>query len=514
VTKASKGASVFLALFALPFLGFGLFGFVAFLRQAGQSGRGNTIFGALLSLVFAFIGGGLFVASIWGYFKLKEQAAIEQSHPDSPWLWRQDWAAGRADSLNRNSAIGWWIMAGFCNLVTIPITLASLPRFQETSDPKFLIPAGFGIIGIILLVVAVRATLRRQRFGKTYLELQSLPFTPGGRMRGAIHLRWNTSAEHGIKFRLSCMRKITSGNGNNRSTSQVALWEKEQTVPASTVLPSPFDTVIPVEFAIPSDAYESNHESSNDQILWLLHVEADVPGIDYADSFEVPVFHTASSRAGTDRPRFASEESFSNTAPAFQSDDSDVAAPAHTKIVISTTPEGHTEFYWPAFRHPSATLFLLAFTIAWTGIVYVLWHSKAPFFFAIFFGFFDLLLIYGVLSSLFGTARVVIGNGKLAWRRSILPARLQEVAFGEIDRILPVTPPQQNAIKNTSYSIRLWTKGKKKVLLADSMGRDESRWIVAQMEALAGLKRDTHIELDSLYVSGAPPQRARGSAAN
>jgi len=45
--------------------------------------------------VFALIGGGLSTQDR-GYGRLKKQAAIEESNPLSPWLWRTDWASSRA----------------------------------------------------------------------------------------------------------------------------------------------------------------------------------------------------------------------------------------------------------------------------------------------------------------------------------------------------------------------------------------------------------------------------------
>jgi len=54
-----------------------------------------------------------------------------------------------------------------------------------------------------------------------------------------------------------------------------------------------------VEFSIPSDAYESNHDDPNDQVLWLLHAQADVPGVNYSDDFEVPVFRLTPSSASS-----------------------------------------------------------------------------------------------------------------------------------------------------------------------------------------------------------------------
>ena len=58
----------------------------------------------------------------------------------------------------------------------------------------------------------------------------------------------------------------------------------------SRLLLAPAGTCIPVEFDIPEDAYETNHEMPSDQLLWMLHAQADVPGVDYCDDFEIPVF--------------------------------------------------------------------------------------------------------------------------------------------------------------------------------------------------------------------------------
>jgi hypothetical protein len=55
------------------------------------------------------------------------------------------------------------------------------------------------------------------------------------------------------------------------------------------------------------------------------------------------------------------------------------------------------------------------------------------------------------------------------------------------------------------YAIRLRTKNGRRVTLADEISsRQEARWIVSQIETLAGLKIDTHVEIDAPY--GPPPQ--------
>jgi hypothetical protein len=265
---------------------------------------------------------------------------------------------------------------------------------------------GLCLFPVILLVGALRATIRRERYGKTYLEFNSLPFSPGKRVSGQIQLRLPNSTPHGVDLQLSCVRRIITGSGKQQTTNEIVLWQGEKNVPQAALASGPLGTAIPVDFGIPQDAYETDHEQPRDQLLWLLTAKADVPGVDYSDKFEVPVFRTAGGAASPSPDTFASgfastfgSAAAAGTAPAFESDSSEVSAPLHPKVVVSTTNDGSTEFFFPAFRNRGQTLGLLLFTLVWTGIVYFLAHSKAPFFFAPVFGFFDFILVYGFLQS-------------------------------------------------------------------------------------------------------------------
>jgi len=113
-------------------------------------------------------------------------------------------------------------------------------------------------------------------------------------------------------------------------------------------------------------------------VLWLLHAQADVPGVNFSDDFEVPVFRlTPSSASATEpAPIFPSDAPAETAPPAFQSDPTDVPAPANAKVAFTTGMDGSAEFYFRAFRNPSQVLTLFVFTAVWTGIVYFLGHSK------------------------------------------------------------------------------------------------------------------------------------------
>jgi len=505
VTKPSKGAAAFFICFGLMFLVPGLLSLFTFLANAHNPGTSGTVVGAAIALFISAIGGGFVLVAFGGYRKLKQQAAIEEANPSSPWLWRTDWASRRAESQNKKTEITAWVVCIFCNLVMIPVAVNLIPQLARRNDPRVFLIVGFCSIGVILFVVALRATLRHRRFGNTYFAFDSLPFSPGGRLAGRIHLKLNADAAHGIDLRLSCVRKMVTGSGDSRSTVQTVLWQTEQNVSSGAMGMDPFSRTIPVDFAIPSDAYVTDHDNSSDQVLWLLHAQADIPGIDYSDDFELPVFKTSFSAEQAQTDSSSETSSFASGT----SDDSNavpVSAPAHPKVIISSQ-EGGTEFYFPAFRTPSRAIFLLIFTAIWTGVVYFLFHSKAPWFFPIIFGLMDIFVILGLFHVAMGTARVRVGNGAIVSTTRVLGVgSTKQFLFSEVDAIVAVTSGQQSGTQgNSMYAIRLRTKNGRRVTLADEISsRQEARWIVSQIETLAGLKIDTHVEMDSAY--GPPPQ--------
>jgi len=515
VTRPSKVGGVLLTVFGLIFVAAGIFFASTLLSDAPGQVQGNRWVGVLVSTVFILVGGGILYAVIYGTRKIREQAAAEQSNPESPWLWRKDWAARRAESKNQNNAVGLWLAATVWNSIAFTVAAFNVPRLWRASSLLAFFPLLFCVAGVILAAAAARASLRRKRFGQAYFEFASLPFPPGRSLKGTIHLRFNTDAKHGIDLSLSCVRQVTTDTGDNRSTQETVLWQADKNVPQALLTPGPMgDSTIPVEFSIPSDAYESYHEQPDDKVLWLLHAQADVPGVNYSDDFEVPVFRlTQPSASGPADSFFKAQEG--TAPPAFLSDASDVPAPPNPKVVVSVGTNGGTEFYFSAFRNPGQVLVLLVVTTIWTAVVYLLFHDRhAPWFFGPLFGLFDGCLIYALIRTATGSCRIEVGNGRIRFRRAMLGIGTpREVPFSDIAQILTVTIAQQrNAF--ASYYLYLYTKDGRKLTLADAIdNRQEARWVAAQLEKLAGLKLDTHVAVQAgLGVPATPPQRGRAAS--
>ena len=497
--RPSKGGAVFLTLFGLPFLAAGLAFIYKQLADSGNHTPFQTVAAILFGSVFAFIGGGLMYGSVRGYGLLRQQAAREEASPLSPWLWRTDWAARRAESLNKKSAVVLWVLAVLCNLITLPFLLGMTQQFARDRNPVILVLLGFNLIGAILVVAAARASIRRRRFGDTYFEFDTLPFSTGERVRGRIHLRLDTRAEHGIDLRLSCVRKIVNGSGKDSTTQQIILWQADQNVPSGAVAPGPLGNSIPVDFPIPADGAITSHDNPRDQILWLLHAKADVPGVDYVDDFEIPVFRGAVSAETTrdSAPALFSTAKTVGFATSI-SDSGEVAQPSHTKVVVGMGSSG-TEFYFPALRNPGRALMLFLFTLIWSCLVYFLYQKHAPIFFFIAFGLSDLLIIAGFLHVTFGSARITVRSGEIFSRTGLFGlCRTRRIQVSDVAAIVPVVSAQQGANSGSQlHAIRLRLKDGRKITLVDEIdSRQEARWVVAQIETLAGLKLDTHVEVD------------------
>jgi hypothetical protein len=502
MTQPSKGAAAFLTLFGLPFLGAGLAFIYAQLVSRGNFKTYEVVAAILFGSVFVSIGGGLIYAAIRGYGLLKEQAARVEANPLSPWRWRTDWAMRRAESQNKKSEITYWVLAILCNMITLPFLFSMVPNFIRTGDPRVFLLLGFNLLGAILIVKALRATMEYRRFGDTYFEFDSLPFAPGERVGGRIQLKFETRAEHGIDLRLTSVRKIITGSGKSSTTSQVVLWQADKNVPAEALAPGPLGRAIPVDFLPPADCLPTNHDNPNDQILWLLHAQADVPGVDYSADFEIPVFAGSTSAAtasafGTGIAT-AADNSGLPTPQASDADSGEVAQPAQTQVVVSMG-SGGTEFYFPAFRNPSRALILFVVTVVWSAAIYLMYQKHAPTLFFILFGLTDVLIIAGFLHVAFGSARISVRSGEILSHRGILGIGLTRlIPISDVASIVAVVSMQQGGNStNALHAIRLRLKDGRKISLADEIAsRQEARWVVSQMETLAGLKVDTHVEVD------------------
>ena len=462
-------------MFALPFLAFGVFAFATVIRHLINVTPDSQIrLGLIFGFVFTGIGLGLISLVIFGAKFMKKQQRAQADHPSEPWLWREDWAKGRIKGSTRSGMIGAWAFAVLWNLVSAPV-LFLVPQ-QAVKKPLAYVALIFPVAGVFLLIRAIRLTLAFVEFGTTWFEMAPLPGVIGGELRGTIQARFPHSPDHGVQLRLTCVNRVTTGSGDTQNTTERIMWRGESSLSSGQLYPGPNGTSIPVHFQIPSDAEPTETRTPRSVILWQLEALADVPGVDYHDVFEVPVFRTAQTAS---RP--APESAFA--APV-------VTRPSKMTVEIKQGAEG-VEFYFPAARNPGFAMGTTFFLLIFGFITVFLFRSNAPIIFAVAFGFFALLLLYISVQLWLGTTRVGIGNSELLVQDGLLGGgKVRRYALSEITSITSAIKSQQGGGTGTPYyDIELTLHTGKKVTLGRTLGnKQEVDWLLEEMRQLAGLQ--------------------------
>jgi len=385
-------------LFLLPFAGFGVFAGVLAARSARLGDWRQAGYGALFMLVFGGAGFGGIVAVLAGRRRAEEETAREARHPDAPWLWRDDWASRRITDGSRTQMWFAWGFSALWNLVCIPPAVVGVQSALRLGNHAALLALLFPLVGAGLLVWAVRATLRYQRFGVSRFELTTLPAPVGHALEGMVRTPAGLRPTEGFKVALSCIRRVTTGSGRGRSTTEYVLWQDERQEPGT-------GTGVPVAFAIPPDAAPCDATRSSDRTFWRLTVSAAVPGVDYAATFEVPVFRTAAS----DQPRTDEERAVAAESAVL----ADYRQPHGSRIQVSTRGRG-TEIFYPRARNPGMAAALTCFLVIWAGAAWGTIAIHAPLIFPVVFGGFWLLLLYVTLDQWLRVARVTAGDGSVS----------------------------------------------------------------------------------------------------
>ena len=475
-----KAGTVLLCLFGLPFAAFGLWAFSQALHSIGapQGGSQSFWFPMMFGVIFTGVGFGLIYLGISAGKWSARQEYLQGEHPSEPWLWREDWAAGRVKSRTETNMVMSWVFTIFWNLISWTVAIFAVPAAIKQKSAGAYFALLFPAIGIYLLIYSIRQTIAFFEFGKTCFEMSSVPGVVGRDLKGFIHARFPHSPEHGVHLRLSCVHRVTTGTGNSRSTTENIIWRDEAEVNAGQLCPGPAGTTIAVAFHIPFDAQPTEKLSPGNEFLWLLEALADVPGVNYHDNFEVPVFRTAQSPTEAD-----GEAEFASHAIG-------ITQPQQLTVQVRPLAEG-TEFYFPPARNKSFGISTTLFAIIFGGIGYLLTHSHAPVIFPFVFGGFGVLLAFISVKIWLGTTRVVIG-GYMTLQSGLLGGgETRKIELADIGNITDRVAAQQGGGTGTPYyDIEMTLRDGRKLTLGRTLrDKHEVEWLVSEMRRLAGLDK-------------------------
>lgn len=237
------------------------------------------------------IGFGLLVVII--AIMARRQHLARSSCRDQPWMWRKDWAVGR---IAHGSSM--WVLAGLCVPTVIFVSTALY----------FSMVWGFQGGGVILLLVlwalslvfvgsVIRAIIHRLKFGESAFEMRTVPAAVGGQLAGVIKIPTRVCPQEGFRLKLVCEHYVRHRAGSKSHTHKTVLWEAGCNGVRAFPSETPNQSIIPVEIDIPAGQPSYDDENMAEGTIWRLEVTADVPGVDYSASFDVPVFALADDSA-------------------------------------------------------------------------------------------------------------------------------------------------------------------------------------------------------------------------
>jgi hypothetical protein len=366
---------------------------------------------AVAALVFGGAGLAVMLLARAGFRSEAKAEALRVAHPDEPWLWREDWAQGTVKS-SRKATV--WFLWGFgilWNLICIPLMVFLPEEILEKGNMAALLGLLFPIAGIGVLIAAIRMTIQQKKFGNCEFHLDRLPGILGGAVSGTIIVPRGVPGASAFRVRLTCIRRHTSGSGKSRSTTETTLWEAEQSVANPMPGMSGTPQRITARFTTPFDAQPTETIDQDTSILWKLTADADVPGVDFAAEFEVPVFRTVNSSAEETEEHLRSEDVA--TQPPL------VLAPETSGITVGSSPAGGTEYVIRPTGKGNGVVGAFIVVLMFGGVTALIVVLDGPGLFALIFGAITLFILALMFFGMFGESRVTVEDGHVSVKNQL-----------------------------------------------------------------------------------------------
>ena len=361
----------------------------------------------LAGCAFAGFGIAVYLLGSMGIQKSERADALRASHPKEPWMWREDWAAGKSQSNAGSKAWFLWGFAILWNLISTPLVIF-LPEEISNGNYPALLGFLFPLVGIGLLIAAVRLTVQRVKFGESEFLLDRMPGVLGGDVAGTIVLPQGVANANSFTVRLVNMHVRQVKSGKNTSTEETVLWQDERVVTHHAPVMAGMPQRIPIRFRTPYDARPTDESNASSKFIWKLTAGADVPGVDFSAEFEIPVFKTESSSAQVTEESLRSEEVAAHPPAA--------TSPETTGVTIVPGANGGTEFIIAANGPSEGSWGAAVVFLIFVGITGLIIYFSGPGFFALIFGAIGILIAGLGVFSVYGESRIIVEDGHVSVR--------------------------------------------------------------------------------------------------
>lgn len=312
-------------------------------------------------LCFGGVGFGIIAAVLYGARTSRRQDAIVADAPDKPWLLRDEWRDGVLREGNKEFYAAAFF-AALWNSIAWPLAILFLLSDDKKPWWLYLVVGLFPAIGLGFITWLAKQWLRRRKYGASTLRLATVPGVIGGKFSGVVLAPVAVRAANAVRVSLTCTRVVSSGE----DTKTELLWQDERDIAKFLDAGEPGRVGVPVMFTIPSHAQPTDDDK---RVTWTLKAKAQLPGIDYAASFEVPVFRTSESQENIDVELTALSE--------YEADRPLEALLAEEGIIVEPQAAlGSVRYFAPAGRHVGIAIPLSIMTLIFgAASVGLLWNS-------------------------------------------------------------------------------------------------------------------------------------------
>jgi len=241
--------------------------------------------------IFLFVFGGFglgLIIFVWR--SAPEKDADLPEYRESPWLLNDAWQTPTILSSSKSAMWGAWAFAAFWNLISAPLPFLLYEEVTQKDNYLALVGLLFPLVGVGLLVWAIRRTLEWRRFGAAPVTLDPFPGSIGGHVGGTIDLAIPYDANIRFQLTLNNLHSYVSGSGKSRSRKEEAEWQDTMVAFAE---PGTRGTKLTFRFDVPAGLSPSDTDHDDSYHIWRLNLSAELPGTDLDRSFDIPVYETA-----------------------------------------------------------------------------------------------------------------------------------------------------------------------------------------------------------------------------
>ena len=241
-------------------------------------------------MIFVIVFGGFGFGLLYGVSRApQEKDKTDPVYADKPWLLNDDWQTSNIRSSSKTSMWVAWGFAVFWNAISAFMPYLAYREVVENDNHIALAMLVFPLVGIGLLVWAIRRTLEWRRFGPAPVVLDPFPGSIGGHVGGTIDVKLPFEPRTKFQLTLTSIRRYSSGSGDDSSQKEKALWQDRIVAHAE---PGGRGTRLRFRFDVPAGLQASDAERDDDYHLWRLNLAADVKGTDLDRAYEIPVYPT------------------------------------------------------------------------------------------------------------------------------------------------------------------------------------------------------------------------------